>query len=821
MPQDVALAAECRGEQEARRKHGITDEPTPVQHHMNLTSIADGPRLARTLAMVLPDTGVLVGDTELRVVAMDGTPYVRHGYSAGEAMGRPLHEILPESIWASLREHWHAALGGESRERDIWSTDRSRVYWVRFAPLTGADDRIVGVIALSQDVTQRVRDRDTAERRAGQQAAISRLGAFALAQSDPAAVMAAAAEALHEVTGADIAAVAEHLPSGGIALRALCGATPPPMPEPGAVDPNHLLYFLRSLDGSVLSHDLSDDVRFRSPGLEAAGMLSGVGASIGRGERRFGFIGACSRRPGIFDEDHRAFVEAIANIVMTAIERARAEREAREREAALNEAQRLAGVGSWEIDPLTGRTAVSDHLREMLEVDPGEEPSDELFLSRVHPDDRAGIQELIAADPLAAQEYRVLLPSGRVRLISSRGEAITDDAGEVVALRGTVQDITDQRAAERAVRESEERFRQGFDNAPIGMALLDARTGTFVRVNRAYCRLQSRSETELLGLTFDDLTHPEDRAIGVQEMHDIVGGRLQHCSTEKRYLRPDRSVVWVELNVTGLRGASGEIEMLFCQVLDVSERKVQERRLERRLREISWVGEIRAALAEDRFELHAQPIVELATGEVVQRELLLRMRDRHGGLILPGEFLGAAEEHGVIGEIDRWVIAEGARLAAQGRDVEINLSAHSMDDPGLLEVIRREIERSGAEPGRLVFEVTETSLIARTDHARELAESLRSLGCRFALDDFGAGYGGFHYLRNLPLDFIKIDREFVRELLHNPNDRHLIEAAVGLARGFELEVIAEGVEDEGTLELLRELGVTHAQGYFLGRPAPI
>ena len=167
------------------------------------------------------------------------------------------------------------------------------------------------------------------------------------------------------------------------------------------------------------------------------------------------------------------------------------------------------------------------------------------------------------------------------------------------------------------------------------------------------------------------------------------------------------------------------------------------------------------------------------------------------------------------------MIAQSAGHAARGIDVEINISAASIGDPELIAVIERELARTGADPSRLVFEITETALIEQTEVAVGLAETLRALGCRFALDDFGTGYGGFHYLKHLPMDFLKIDREFVRDAMSSDADQHVIRAIVGLAQGFGLQTIGEGVEDAATLELLREFGVDHVQGFHLGRPAPL
>jgi EAL domain-containing protein (putative c-di-GMP-specific phosphodiesterase class I) len=235
---------------------------------------------------------------------------------------------------------------------------------------------------------------------------------------------------------------------------------------------------------------------------------------------------------------------------------------------------------------------------------------------------------------------------------------------------------------------------------------------------------------------------------------------------------------------------------------------------------------VQEALAEKLFVLYAQPIVEIATGRVVQRELLLRMLDPTASptgpaVINPGAFLPVAEEFGLISEIDRWVIARAAELAATGRPVELNVSGRSITDPGLIEHIQRCIQASGADPQAMVFEITETALIADQAAARAFADGLHRLGCTLALDDFGTGYGGFTYLKQLRIDFLKIDMEFVRDLCRNPASRSVVQAIVHLAEGFKLKTVAEGVEDAQTLALLGQLGVDCAQGYHLGRPEPL
>ncbi len=583
---------------------------------------------------------------------------------------------------------------------------------------------------------------------------------------------------------------------------------------------------MRAAGETLLTRGLAETTS-RAPGLAGEGMVSLVAAPVGAGATAFGELVACSRRSGAFSEDDLAFVESIANVLMATVERERAVAErdeeqalARHREEQLNDAQRLAQIGSWDTDFATHTHTLSENLRVMLEMKSCV-CSDNAFFERTHPADRKRMRAIMSSAPEdnATSEHRVLLPNGRVRTFAAVFRSIRDEHGIPIGLRGTVKDVTETRLAEAALSRSEERFRQGFDNAPIAMSLIDPRTTRHVRVNDAFCAMVGRTREQLLARSFAEISHPDDRPALKAELSEIISGDLPQLVTEKRYPRPDGTEVWASVSITPVRELDGSIDVLFGQMVDITERKAREASLKAQLDEIAGLGEIRRAFEDDRFELHAQPIIDLATGETVQRELLIRMRGTDGALIPPGDFLPAAEKHGAIRDIDRWVIGKGADLAATGIDVEINISAASIGDPGLIATIESELERTGADPSKLVFEITETALIEETEVAVTLAERLRRLGCRFALDDFGSGYGGFHYLKHLPMDFLKIDREFIRDARTDEADQHVIRAIVGLAQGFGLQTIAEGVEDQETLEMLRDFGVDHVQGFHVGRPA--
>jgi diguanylate cyclase (GGDEF)-like protein/PAS domain S-box-containing protein len=258
--------------------------------------------------------------------------------------------------------------------------------------------------------------------------------------------------------------------------------------------------------------------------------------------------------------------------------------------------------------------------------------------------------------------------------------------------------------------------------------------------------------------------------------------------------------------------------------------RADDRELARRRHEMRWVTRLTQALDEDRFVLHCQPILALANGQPPHFEVLIRYRDAGGDdLILPGVFLPAAERYGLMNQIDRWVIRSMfasvpvclERLAAYGpvRPVcNINLSAVSLQDPEMLEFVRREAAGSGIDPAQICFELTETAAVSNLELAREFILNLKRDGFRFALDDFGTGLSSFAYLKNLHVDYLKIAGEFVREIAHNPASLAMVQTVTTVGHALGLKVVAEYVATEDTLERLRALHVDYVQGYAVARP---
>ena len=241
---------------------------------------------------------------------------------------------------------------------------------------------------------------------------------------------------------------------------------------------------------------------------------------------------------------------------------------------------------------------------------------------------------------------------------------------------------------------------------------------------------------------------------------------------------------------------------------------------------MTWSEEIRDALEEDRFTLFAQPIMPLQGGSP-RHELLVRMIGRDGDIIPPGAFLPVAERFDLVQDIDRWVVGRAIELLGEhdrrGEDVrfEVNLSAKSLGQADLPGQIARQLAAHGADPSRLIFEITETAAIVNVERAKNFARGLKELGCGFALDDFGAGFATFYYLKHLPFDYLKIDGEFVESLTQSATNQLVVQSLVAIARGLGKQTIAEYVGDDETLAMLREFGVDFAQGFHVGRPAPL
>ena len=588
----------------------------------------------------------------------------------------------------------------------------------------------------------------------------------------------------------------------------------------------------------------------------------------------------------------------------------------------------------------------------------------------------------------------------------STGRPRQQREGELAVLNARLlQEIAARERAEIERTEMEQglqvvrdRFESGFANAPIGMALVEM-NGGWLQVNEALCRITGYREGDLKATTLDAITHPDDIALGADDLKRLLAGQISNYQVEKRYRHAWGHYVWVLLTVSVVRDKQGHALHIIKQVQDITERKEGARQLEylvdhdfltglynrrwferelareverasryktpgavlvidldhfkdindslghkagddllkgiagllkQRVRHadvlarlggdefalllpqttadhaeivadeivktlsrrmaasdtqsvvvtasvgvaisdgltdtelmayadlamyeakeagrnrfavylpakggrervsarLAEAERIRRTLEEDRLLLYGQPVLDLKTNELHSHEILVRLPDDKGGdPLLPSAFLYVAERFGLIQAVDGWVvrnairlIAEHAHAAGPPRVLSVNLSGKSIGDPKLALLIEAALDETGIDPSRLIFELTETAAIANFEQAQMFASRLRSRGCQFALDDFGAGFGSFYYLKNFPFDYIKIDGGFIRGIVSNPMDQLVVQSIVTIAQGLGKKTVAEFVAEPETADLLRTIGVDCAQGYYIGEPRPI
>ena len=260
----------------------------------------------------------------------------------------------------------------------------------------------------------------------------------------------------------------------------------------------------------------------------------------------------------------------------------------------------------------------------------------------------------------------------------------------------------------------------------------------------------------------------------------------------------------------------------------VSVYSARDEALARSTGEIEWLQKLQSALKEERFTLYYQPIVSAygADSHGPSMEVLLRMLDESGAEIQPGEFVHAAERYRLMASIDRWVVqttlsalSRNAFQLARERSVAINISGQTLGDSLFLEFVVETFDQTGVAPDQICFEIAESAVVGNLEHARRFVEVLHGMGCKFAIDDFGSGVGSFSSIKNMPLDYLKLDGSFIRNLARDSVSQTMVTAMIKLARTLNFKIIAEQVEDSTALEAARRMGVDYVQGFVIARPA--
>jgi EAL domain-containing protein (putative c-di-GMP-specific phosphodiesterase class I) len=237
---------------------------------------------------------------------------------------------------------------------------------------------------------------------------------------------------------------------------------------------------------------------------------------------------------------------------------------------------------------------------------------------------------------------------------------------------------------------------------------------------------------------------------------------------------------------------------------------------------VEWAPRIRSALKDGRFMLEFQPIYSLKTGDITHYECLIRMiGEKSGEVYQPQQFIPVAEDMGLIYQIDCWAMNRAFEMLdklPEHISLAINLSSHALLNESFYGLVQDKLQEIDVNPDRIIFEITETTAISNYKQAKRMVTQIQSLGCNFALDDFGAGFNSYNYLKHFPVDILKIDGSFITQLEHDPVDQLLVKSMIDIAHRLGKKTVAEYVERESTLELLKNYGVDYIQGFLIGRP---
>jgi diguanylate cyclase (GGDEF)-like protein len=561
---------------------------------------------------------------------------------------------------------------------------------------------------------------------------------------------------------------------------------------------------------------------------------------------------------------------------------------ARNRES-LATAQRIARLGSWNVDFTTQKLTWSEEVFRILEIDSERyRPSYNLYLTRVHPEDREQVRQSFFASRQQGKNYdiahRLLMPDGREKWVNERGGHVLGADNAPTSASGTIQDITERQRSRDTIR-----FLSSFDiltslpnrllfEQQLERALSHARRGKkmiavlhiglnrFKRINESLGhqagdallvqvadRLKSASrECDYLAharetasdpgadanlarwsgdefvILLNELRVSQDAARaanrllkGLAEPYIVFGHEVSSTATAGIALFPGDADNAADL----LKNA--DAAMHFAKHNDSGGYGFYTPAINEQARlKLSLEADLRRALERDELLAHYQPKVD-RNGRIVGAELLLRWLHPERGLVAPNTFISLAEECGLIVPISEWIIETAAAQLCRWLDdghrdmgLAVNLSPLHFHHPELLNTVRNAIERHRLPKNSLELELTEGMLMDELDTTLDLLGELKNAGARLAIDDFGTGYSSLSYLTRFPIDVLKIDRSFIRDITTDTSHINITRAIIAMAHGLELEVVAEGVETREQAELLWRESCDLIQGYFYGRPMP-
>jgi len=578
-----------------------------------------------------------------------------------------------------------------------------------------------------------------------------------------------------------------------------------------------------------------------------------------------------------WNEDAISILTIVGESFANALDRRLADQTLRESELRFKDFADIAADWFWEVGPDLTYTYLSERYQDIMGVAPARHlglACKAIFADQVDDHDKwaAYLDDLRERRPFDI-ELAWVRPDSTSRVVRQMGRPRFDARGAFLGYRGVGRDVTD------AHRMSAQIAHQASHDALTGLV---NRREFGRRLERAVANAQQHASHYVLGyLDLDRFKVVNDvaghaagdvllkRAAGLLAGKirrrdtlarlggDEFGLLLENCPLDKaleisdamlnelgtfRFSWEDQSFdVGVSIGLVSINVSSetpsrvlAHADLACYTAKRLGKNRVHVYRMDdgelaRRRTEIRRIGDLREALAKDRFVLYYQPIVPLGPGSdgPARYELLLRMTDEAGKVVLPDVFVPPAERYGLMAPIDRWVVhtafRDGVALfsLSPGAGLAINLSGNSLNDESLLAFIQGELDASGMPPERVCFEITETAAIHNFEQAARFMATMRELGCRFALDDFGSGLSSFAYLKHLPVDYLKIDGSFVRDMTEDSVDRAMVAAIHEVGRIMGMSTIAECADTDAVIAQLRELGVDYVQGDAVGAAAPL
>lgn len=629
----------------------------------------------------------------------------------------------------------------------------------------------------------------------------------------------------------------------------------------------------RSID-ALVPEDLTEEEQLRR---ERVGWeLADRGASVyeNRSRRRDGTIIWCRSNAILIDDAVHGPALVLVKSDISAEHKARAESE--DAELRFRQVFEQSPIGLCLVRPDGSFERVNHNFEEITGY-AAEELHEMTFADITHPDDVDQDLELSGAMFRGAtegfrMEKRYVRKGGEIVWVHLTVTMLTDSEGEPYIALSMVQDVTEHHELSRQLRHladhdpltglyNRRRFeqelsraleiREGGDRLGVAVLIVDLDNFKFVNDNYGHSvgdRLIVRAGEVLKArLRSSDVLARQGGDEFVIMLRDIKSsadamkmaeGLVEEIAEKARIEGPGflaRATASIGLVVAEDLGAVDRETLVMQADIAMYEVKDSGRNGARLYnptessevsRGIDWHDRIRDALDQDEFLLYAQPVVSLRGERIPRFELFVRLRDRNGAIVGPGTFLPVAERHNLVQEIDHWVIERAIALLAKVEKgsrlrLFVNLSGQSVGDLELLEFISTELIRMEVAPESLVFEVTETSAIGNIGRAQEFASSLSAIGCQMALDDFGAGFASFYYLKHIASSFVKIDGEFIRNLPSDPTNRLLVKALADITHGMGKRTVAEHVEDVHALAMLDSYGVDFVQGRLLAEPKPI